>query len=255
MNEAMQEGLRSAAKRTASENPANLEGAVRAGTLAYRRRLLWAQAAAVLAVVLLAGGLVWAQSAAYGATTAQDRGTGARTHTTTGPATSSTTSTTTSPTTSPAAVLTAIRISPDPLTVPAGSQVQATATGVYSDDSNSPLGAGVTWSTDPPDSAIVNPQGLVQGRVPGTASLTATLNGVTGTASVLVGKPLPPPQEPAAPQSTPATPPASFGGGVKTSPPQPLPTTAPPKALLACQWTSVCLKRSTTKMSASPSPK
>jgi len=228
MNEAMREGLRSAAKRTASENPADLAGAVRAGSLAYRRRLLWAQAAAVLVVVILSGGLVWAQSAAYGATTTQDGGTGARTHTTTSPATSSTTSTTTSPTTSPAAVLTAIRISPDPLAVPAGRQVQATATGVYSDDTNRPLGAGVTWRTDPSDSAIVTPQGIVQGHVPGIATITATLNGVTGSASVLVGKPIPPPQEPGAPESTTVTPPASFVGGVKTSAPQPHPTTAPP---------------------------
>jgi hypothetical protein len=181
MNEAIWADLATEANRSASEHPADLEGALRTGALAYRRRMLWAYAVAVLTVVILAGALVWAGSAAHSAPgTATRAATGGASASATGAATATGTATTTG------AVLSTIRIAPDPMRLPQNDTQQAVATGVYGDGTTQPLGSTAIWSTGSTKIAEVSPQGIVYAIAPGTTTITATQNGITGTAILTV---------------------------------------------------------------------
>ncbi|MDR3747085.1 MAG: Ig-like domain-containing protein [Acidobacteriota bacterium] len=84
--------------------------------------------------------------------------------------------------------LSSIYINPASATVAVGGkQVQLIAYGKYSDGSQSEIsGASVSWSSSNLNVATITPGGLVTGVNTGTATMTASSQGVTATANVSV---------------------------------------------------------------------
>jgi len=80
---------------------------------------------------------------------------------------------------------------PPPATLKVGQNVAITATGTYSDGSTQNLSTQVQWSSSNAQVAMVDATGKVTGESPGTATISATLNGVTQTFTVTVGAPTP----------------------------------------------------------------
>jgi hypothetical protein len=248
VNEEVRQRLSVIAKERALEVPVDADRALRAGMRAYRRRVMLTYAAAVLLVVVLSSGLVWAWAAADGGQpprlilvnitvtpaavslvvdgSRQLRATGVRSDGSTADDTDSTvwssgdskvadidskglvrgigpgtttitatqdgiTGTATVTVKSPAVVLTTITIAPDPMTMFEGDQQQATASGVYSNGLGKRLGGGVTWSSGDSKVADIDSKGLVRGIGPGTTTITATQDGITGTAKVIVNGQIP----------------------------------------------------------------
>ena len=85
-----------------------------------------------------------------------------------------------------AATLTSIAVTPVSPSIAAGTTEQFTATGTYSDNSTANLTSQVTWASATPSVATINTTGLATGVAPGTSTITAMLNGVTGTATLTV---------------------------------------------------------------------
>lgn len=81
--------------------------------------------------------------------------------------------------------LVSIAVTPGSPIVPLGSTLQLTATGTYSDASTQVL-SGATWASDNTARATVSTSGLATARALGTANITATLSGVTGTVPLSV---------------------------------------------------------------------
>jgi len=102
--------------------------------------------------------------------------------------------------------LTGPNSTPPPATLKVGQRVQLTATGTYSDGSTANLTTQVQWSSTTATIATVDATGIVTGQSPGgPVTLTATLNGVSGTATVSVTPPTPLGIQPApAPAARPA---------------------------------------------------
>jgi uncharacterized protein YjdB len=84
------------------------------------------------------------------------------------------------------AVLTTIQITPAEPSVAKGATVQLTATGVFSDQSTQNLTESASWTSAPEGTATVDPHGLVTGTAVGSATITATQEGVSGVATVAV---------------------------------------------------------------------
>ncbi len=84
------------------------------------------------------------------------------------------------------AVLQTITVTPANGTVNTLGTLQFTATGTYTDATTSNLTTQVTWSSSNNLGATINSSGVVTGIVPGTEVITAALNGLTGTANLLV---------------------------------------------------------------------
>jgi uncharacterized protein YjdB len=88
------------------------------------------------------------------------------------------------------AVLQSIAVTPSMARVPAGYQVQLTATGNYSDGSSFDVTAQTTWTSSSTIIATVSTigstRGLATGIAPATASMTATLDGISGQATLTV---------------------------------------------------------------------
>ena len=83
--------------------------------------------------------------------------------------------------------LSSIFITPAATTVAVNGMQQLTATGTYSDGSRNTLsGSTVGWSSSAPTIATITNGGLVTGVAIGTATMTATDQGVSGTANVTV---------------------------------------------------------------------
>jgi uncharacterized protein YjdB len=84
--------------------------------------------------------------------------------------------------------LSSIFVSPASSTVAVNNTVQLTATGTYSDGTQQTIsGDTLSWSSsDTTVATITSPGGLVTGVTSGTASITASAQGITGTASVSV---------------------------------------------------------------------
>lgn len=81
--------------------------------------------------------------------------------------------------------LTSIEISPSsPPNVTVGSTFQLTATGIYSDGFTANITQKVTWESSN-TGTIITGTGLVSGMETGTASITATLNGITSAPLIL----------------------------------------------------------------------
>jgi uncharacterized protein YjdB len=84
--------------------------------------------------------------------------------------------------------LSSIYISPPSATIAENNTVQLTATGTYSDGSQNQItGSAVGWSSSPDTIATVtSPGGLVTGVDTGTATITATAQGITATGTITV---------------------------------------------------------------------
>ena len=85
-----------------------------------------------------------------------------------------------------AATLNSIAVTPNPLSLPAGTNQSLTVTGTYSDGSTANLTASATFSSASSSIAAVNSTGLVSGVSTGNTTITATVNGVSGTTAVTV---------------------------------------------------------------------
>jgi trimeric autotransporter adhesin len=83
--------------------------------------------------------------------------------------------------------LSSIYINPASATVAVNNQVQLIAYGKYSDGSQSKIsGDSVSWSSSNSNVAEISPGGLVTGVNTGTATMTASSQGVSSTANVSV---------------------------------------------------------------------
>ncbi len=83
--------------------------------------------------------------------------------------------------------ISSIFITPSAGTLSVGTSMQLTATASYSDLSTSPLtGSSVGWSSSDNTIATVTNGGLVTGVATGTATITASAQGVSGTATITV---------------------------------------------------------------------
>lgn len=80
--------------------------------------------------------------------------------------------------------LESIAITPSPVSMPLGTTQQLAATGTYSDGTTQDVTAQVSWSSSAEAIAWVSPSGEVRARAQGSATISAVLSGVTGTASV-----------------------------------------------------------------------
>ena len=89
-----------------------------------------------------------------------------------------------------AASLVSIAVTPETSTVAVGGTVALSATGTYSDNSTVDLTQSVTWSSNVSTTALVSnglgSQGTVTGLASGSATISATLGAVSGSAGVTV---------------------------------------------------------------------
>ena len=109
----------------------------------------------------------------------------------------------------PPAPVATVTVTPPAATVDAGNTVQLTAT--LKDANGNPLsGRVVTWTSDNTTAATVSSSGLVSGVAAGSATITATSEGQSGTAAITVTT-APPPAPVASVTVTPA--PASVNEG------------------------------------------
>jgi len=88
------------------------------------------------------------------------------------------------------AVLSSIAVTPANSSVAIGGTQQFTATGTYSDGSNSNLTASVTWSSSKTGVATISntsgSQGLVTGVAGGTTTISATMDSIKGSTTLTV---------------------------------------------------------------------
>jgi uncharacterized protein YjdB len=87
------------------------------------------------------------------------------------------------------AVLSSVSVTPALVTLAAGQQQQMTATGIYSDGSTRNLTGNATWTSSADAVASVSNaggRGLLTGLTAGSATITATVMGISGTAGVTV---------------------------------------------------------------------
>jgi len=82
--------------------------------------------------------------------------------------------------------VTSIAVSPATATVAAGATQQFAATATYSDGSTANVTATVSWTSSNPAIATITSAGLATGRASGSVTVTATLNGVSKSATVTV---------------------------------------------------------------------
>jgi hypothetical protein len=81
--------------------------------------------------------------------------------------------------------LTGITVGPT-TSIQTGSTVQMTAVATYNDGSTQTLGSGVYWSSSDPNTATVSTSGLVKGISSGSATITASYQTQSGTATITV---------------------------------------------------------------------
>jgi subtilisin family serine protease len=85
-----------------------------------------------------------------------------------------------------AATLVSVDVTPADPSIPKGTQVALTATGVYTDGSTQDLTSTASWTSATPAVASVDGTGLVSGLTTGTSSISATSDGKTGSTTVTV---------------------------------------------------------------------
>jgi len=86
----------------------------------------------------------------------------------------------------PTPTLASIAITPAGASITAGATQQFTATATYSDGTTANVTGSVSWSSANPTVATVSSTGLATAVGAGSATLSASLNGVTGTGSLAV---------------------------------------------------------------------
>ena len=96
-------------------------------------------------------------------------------------------------------VVAQVSVTPSTGTVDVGESLQFQA--LVTNAQGAALSDPVSWSSSPTSVATVNPSGLVTGRAQGTATITASAGGRSGSASITVNDPRPP----AAPSNVVAT--------------------------------------------------
>ena len=82
--------------------------------------------------------------------------------------------------------LSSISVSPATAVLAPASTLGYSATGTFSDGSTQTITNAVTWTSSAPDVASINNYGGVTGQSPGTATITAQLGSVSGTANLVV---------------------------------------------------------------------
>ncbi len=94
--------------------------------------------------------------------------------------------------TAAAPTLSSIAITPASPTLTAGATQQFTATATYSDSSTKNVTSSVTWASSATAVATISASGLATAVAQGSTTITAALNGVSGTTSLTVATPPPP---------------------------------------------------------------
>jgi Big-like domain-containing protein/centrosomal CEP192-like protein len=89
-------------------------------------------------------------------------------------------------------VLASIAITPNPASVTAGSYVQFTATGTYTDGSTANISSSVSWSSSNTSVATVSASGLAYGASTGTVTITGSSGTTSSGASLTVNAALAP---------------------------------------------------------------
>ncbi len=84
------------------------------------------------------------------------------------------------------ATLVSISVTPGNPSISLGSTQQFTAVGTFSDGSTANISGQAQWASTNIDVATVSPVGLAASAGSGTATITATLNGVSGNAILTV---------------------------------------------------------------------
>jgi hypothetical protein len=84
------------------------------------------------------------------------------------------------------ATLVSIAVTPTSASINAGSAQQFTAKGTFSDSSVITLTSQVSWSSTNPSVATINSNGSASGIAAGSSTISASLNGVSGTAVLTV---------------------------------------------------------------------
>lgn len=84
------------------------------------------------------------------------------------------------------ASLVAVSVTPVGQTIAPGTNLSFTATGTFSDASTQNITRDATWASDNPGVASVGSSNVVTGVAPGTANISASLDGVTGSAPLTV---------------------------------------------------------------------
>src|ERR1700722_9237826 len=83
--------------------------------------------------------------------------------------------------------LLSIAVSASQSSLPLGESETLTATGAFSDGSSQNLTQSVTWQVSPSTVAIIDSHGDLTSLAQGSAQVSASLQGITGTASIAVG--------------------------------------------------------------------
>ncbi len=89
-----------------------------------------------------------------------------------------------------AATLVSIAIAPVDPSLVAGSSLQFTATGAYSDGTTNDLTSSLTWTSSDPSKATISAAGLAAAVAAGTTIITATSGAISTTTLVTVGAPV-----------------------------------------------------------------
>ncbi|MGO9464539.1 MAG: Ig-like domain-containing protein [Isosphaeraceae bacterium] len=92
---------------------------------------------------------------------------------------------------SPPVTLQSITVTPANPSIPIGGAQQFTATGLFSDDSTENLTSQVTWASATPSVATISATGLASALATGTSSITASLDGITGSTVLTATPPTP----------------------------------------------------------------
>ena len=84
------------------------------------------------------------------------------------------------------ASLVSIALTPANATLSLGAGQQYIATGTFSDQSTAKITGQASWSSSDVSVAVINSQGQLTTANPGISTISATLNGVTGSTAVTV---------------------------------------------------------------------
>ena len=88
------------------------------------------------------------------------------------------------------ATLASISVAPASARIKVGEAIQYRATATYSDGSTEPVTTEVTWSSSDSAVATISAQGLARAKAPGKATITATLEGKSALATLVVTRPM-----------------------------------------------------------------
>src|ERR1700722_9780359 len=91
------------------------------------------------------------------------------------------------PETVTAGKLAQITIAPANKSIPKGSTLQFSATGVFSDGTQQDVSSSVTWAVTPSTVASIDAQGDLDGLGAGVAQVSGTYQGIVGNTSTTIG--------------------------------------------------------------------